>query len=277
MKKTLGWLVLALALSAGPAWAGEEFCDDRGGGPRPPDNDTEAGTDPGGGSCEVNLLYEVTMVNSRGNENRGRIRDIGFNAALLNSLANESGEVEISWFIQQAALGADTAQASEVRAVEWSFRPTDLRGVERTLVLSLRRKDGQVALMIDWLQAPKTEWSYATLSGLEPLWLDHRSIVLGAVADGRSLYLKWGAGAVVVGAWTDTGLREARFDLPNANWKPVRLRNAVLYGVPTQAGSELKFNWPRQFRNLWSRPAVPALPGQPDEPGLPEQPPQSQY
>lgn len=276
MKNKLGLLALVVALSAGPAWAGEEFCDDRGGSPGPgPGSGSESGTDPGGGSCEVNLIYEVTTGSARGNEDRGRIRDIGFNAALLNSLTNESNEVQIDWFIQKAELGTDTAQASEVRAVEWSFRPTDLHGVERTLVMSVRRKEGDVALMIDWLQAPRTEWSYASQSGLEPLWLDHRAIALGPTAAGRSLYLKWVAGAVVVGAWTETGLQETRFALPSATWKPVRLRSALLYGVPTQPGSELKIGWPLQFRQHWSRPVSPALPGQPEEPGPPGQPPQS--
>jgi hypothetical protein len=272
MNKMLGLLAIAVSLAVGPAWAGEEFCDDRGGGPRPPGEDSESGNDPGTGSCEVNLVYTLSMLNSLPTETRGRIRDIGFSDTLLSHLRNEYNEVEIGWHINTFKLGADTSQASEARMIEWSFRPTDKYGVERMLVISLRRKEGEITLMLDWLQAPRPDWSYATSSLLEPVWLDHRSIVLGgAELIGQPAYLKWVSGAVVVGVWTGEQLQEVRFPLPSASWKPARLRNALLPGVPTQSGTEVSIGWPKAFQRYWSAP-VPAPTHPLDEPMPPSDP-----
>lgn len=278
MKKMLGLLAIAVSLAVGPAWAGEEFCDDRGGGPRPP-GDTESGTGPGTGSCEVNLVYTLSMLNALPTETRGRIREIGFSDTLLGHLRNELNEVEIGWHINSFKLGADTSQASEARMIEWSFRPTDKYGVERMLVISLRRKQGETTLMLDWLQAPRPDWSYATSSPLQPAWLDHRSIVLDdAGVIGQPAYLKWVPGAVVVGVWTGEQLQEVRFPLPSATWKPVRLRNALLLGVPTQSGTQVSIGWPKAFQSYWSAP-VPAPTNPLDEPVAPTDPttPESQY
>lgn len=277
MKNKLGLLALVVALSAGPAWAADEFCDDQGGGPIDPGDGSDSGNDPGTGSCEVNLAYTVSMAHSRFTEERGRIRETGFNDAMLQKLRNESNELQIDWNIYNFNLGADTSQASEARIVEWSFRPTNKRGVERTLVISLRRKEGEIALMVDWLQAPRTDWSYATVSAAEPLWIDHRSVVLSPGVDGQPLYLKWVPGAVVVGVWTGKQLQELRFALPSNTWTPVRLRNAVMHGVATQDGTTVNISWPDQFQRYWSVPVLaPTGPG--DEP-VPLDPPlpQSQY
>lgn len=273
MKKMLGLLAIAVSLAVGPAWAGEEFCDDRGGGdPKPPGSNWDSGNGPGTGSCEVNLVYTLSMFDTVPIEARGRIREIGFSDALLNRLRNPSNEVEIGWHIDNFKLGADTSQASEARMIEWSFRPTDKYGVERVLVISLRRKEGEITLMLDWLKSPTTDWSYATASLLEPEWLDHHSIVLdGPEVTGQPAYLKWVPGAVVVGVWAGDQLREVRFPLPSASWRPVRLRNALLLGVPTQSGTEVSIGWPTAFDHYWSAP-VPAPINPLDQPIPPPDP-----
>ena len=95
---------------------------------------------------------------------------------------------------------------------------------------------------------------------------------------GQPAYLKWVFGAVVVGVWTGEQLQEVRFALPSANWKPVRLRNALLPGVPTQSGTQVGIGWPKAFQRYWSKP-VPGVMGLPDEPVAPTDPttPESQY
>lgn len=279
MKKMLGLLAIAVSLAVGPAWAGEEFCDDRGSGPRPPEDTESVITGPGSGSCEVNLVYTLSMLDMLPSEVPRGIRDIGFSDTLLGRLRNPLNEVEIGWDIHDFKLGMDTSQPSEARMIEWSFRPTDKYGVERMLAISLRRKEGEVSVMLDWLQSPAPDWSYATPSRLEPVWLDHRSIVLGgADVTNQSAYLKWVSGAVVVGVWTGEQLQEVRFPLPSASWKPVRLRNSLLLGAPTQSGTQVSLGWPDAFRYLWSKP-VPAPRGLPDEPVAPSDPttPESQY
>ncbi|KWS06186.1 hypothetical protein AZ78_3740 [Lysobacter capsici AZ78] len=271
MKKMLGLLAIAVSLAVGPAWAGEEFCDDSGGGPDPPET-TESGQDPGSGSCEVNLAYTLSMLDTLPSEIPRGIRDIGFSDTLLRRLRNPFNEVEIGWDIHEVTLGMDTSQPSEARMIEWSFRPSDKYGVERMLAISLRRKEGEVSVMLDWLQSPAPDWSYATPSRLEPVWLDHRSIVLGgADVINQSAYLKWVSDAVVVGVWTGEQLQEVRFPLPSASWKPVRLRNSLLLGAPTQSGTQVSIGWPDAFRHLWSKP-VPAPMGLPDEPVAPPDP-----
>jgi len=272
MKKMLGLLAIAVSLAVGPAWAGEEFCDDRGNGPKPPGSSWESGNGPGTGSCEVNLVYTLSMLDTLPSEIRGGIRDIGFSDALLGRLRNQFNEVEIGWDIHEFTLGTDTSQPSEARMIEWSFRPTDKYGTERMLAISLRRKEGETSLMLDWLQSPAPDWSYASASRLQPLWLDHRSIVLGgAEVINQPAYLKWVPGAVVVGVWTGEQLQEVRFPLPSASWKPVRLRNSLLLGAPTQSGTQVSIGWPDAFRLLWSKP-VPAPMGLSDEPVAPPDP-----
>lgn len=282
MKKMLGLLAIAVSLAVGPAWAGEEFCDDRGGGPKPPGESSESGEDPGGGSCEVNIAYQYEALNALPTQapqhGRERIHDIGFSDTLLSSLTTGANEVQIDWFIRQVGLGADTSVASEAGVVEWSFRPTDKSGVERTLVLSLRRDKGLVTLVADWLQAPKIGWSLATASALQPQWLDSGDLALGSAAQDNfpQLYLKWTASAVVVGVLASDKLQELRFRLPASTWKPVRLRNTVLLGTPLQQGTKVTFDWPAEFRLYWSAPPVTALPpGLPDEPAPQPQPSQT--
>lgn len=278
MKKMLGLLAIALTLAAGTAWAGEEFCDDRGGGPRPPD-DTESGSGPGTGSCEVNLVYDLSTANARPLESRGRIRETGFSEALLSSLRNSLNEVEIAWHLDKLKLGPDLTRASEARVIEWSFRPINQSGAERMLVISVRRKEGELALMADWMQAPAPDWSYATASPAEPVWLDHRSVVLDADPIGQPLYLKWTPTAVVVSVWAAERWQELRFPLPSTSWKPVRLRNAVLLGVPTQNGTQVSIGWPLAFRSYWSKPLPAVGMGLPEQPVAPTDPttPESQY
>ncbi|QWF16500.1 hypothetical protein [Lysobacter capsici] len=282
MNKMLGLLAIAVSLAVGPAWAGDEFCDDRGGDPDPPGGEA-AGTDPGGGSCEVNVAYVNAAINPLPNASPQagveRVRDIGFSDTLLQRLTTAPGKVRIDWSILMAYLGADSATASEARLIEWSFRPTDKNTVERTLVLSLRREHGQVALMADWVAPPRVGWSYATVSGLEPIWLDHGSIVLGTSAQESfsNLHLTWTPGAVIVSRSGDGKGQELRFALPAANWKPMRLRNTILHGTALQDGTKVKFDWPVQFRLHWTAPPdIPQPLTPPQDPGLPPVPESSQ-
>lgn len=274
MKKMLGLLAIAVSLAVGPAWAGDEFCDDDAGGWNPPTSET-SGTDPGGGACEVSLVYTLSMAHSRPDPVTGRLRDIGFSSKLVQELTVAPGEVQIAWGINQAEMGEDTSVVSEARLIEWSFRPTDKAGVERVLALSLRRENGRFAVVADWLVPPKLGWSFATASVVQPQWLDSASIDLGPSETGNfsNLYLKWTPTEAIVGAWVDSRRQELHFPLPSARWRPVRLRNAILQGTPVQDGTLVTLGWPWAFARYWSAPPVDALPGAPDEPGLPAQPP----
>ncbi|MGO4780243.1 hypothetical protein AB4084_32695, partial [Lysobacter sp. 2RAB21] len=73
------------------------------------------------------------------------------------------------------------------------------------------------------------------------------------------LYLKRDGRSVLVGLRDSDKPVVARFELPEGQWRPIRLRNGLLRNVQMVEGMKMHLSWPSEFRDV----DVRSGPGQP--------------
>lgn len=276
MKKV--WYPLAAAsllLLAGPATAGNDFCDSTG------SMEIEPGYN--GGGCEVNLMVTGADLNTgtseRPDERPLRMHDLPFDSGLYLRLAElrkdriaKPDDVYFWAFLSQTELGSQADTHTEAGLVEWSFRGQDKGGAnaEYILVLSVLRKDTQLRLNGEWIPRSAPGWSYAGYSGPPPVLADNQFIVLGEIGERPRVDIHRKGNLVSVRlAGSDS--QWMQFTLPSGQWAPVRLRNGLVNGTPLTIGMGAHLIWPGEFADPDSDPEP--VPGPGEAPvGPPESP-----
>lgn len=252
-------ILASLLLLSGQAMAGNDFCDNAlalGTDPVPPDPNT--------GGCEVNLAVPDPVVDEWAIDSYPlRLRDMPFNQSLYAALSGSGPAIatperlQINFTVCSASLGTSPASDTEAALVEWSFESDDKSDAGRVLALSLRREGRNLVLNMDWVIPPGRGWSSATAPGIEPLLVDNQRIKLGDMLPDSAqfaqlprLYLKRDGRSVLVGLRDSEKPVVARFELPEGQWRPIRLRNGFLRKVQMIEGMKVHLSWPSQFRDV---------------------------
>jgi hypothetical protein len=252
-------ILASLLLLSGQAMAGNDFCDNAlGTDPVPPD--------PNGGGCEVNLALPRPGAGVDGwgtDPHLLRLRDMPFNQSLYAALSSSGVAIatpehlQIDFTVRSASLGSSSVTDTEAALVEWSFESQDKSIAGRMLALSLRREGRDLVLNMDWVIPPGRGWSSATQPGIEPLLVDNQRIKLGEMLPDSAqfarlpwLYLKRDGRSVLVGLRDSDKPVVARFELPEGQWRPIRLRNGLLRDAQMFEGMEVHLSWPSEFRDV---------------------------
>lgn len=260
--RALSPLALCLLLAAGPALAGNDFCDGVGSLISDP---SLPGVPPvyNGGSCEVNMI--VTPQVQSGSTAYWRMRDLPYTRDNIDALQSFEGWPELPMCLEEAHLpwgdasklamdgvidppiGEPGGPYNESTFLEWSFQPGGIESGARVLTLSVLVDGRATYLRADWLNPPRRGWSYADIGGdaNPPQTLGSRMVRLyasGQPSPQRFTLLHDGAFVRVglgypVRDWIS-------FPLPNERWHPTRLRNGLVKGTPLSEGLGLRVAWP---------------------------------
>ncbi|QWP77599.1 hypothetical protein J5226_04095 [Lysobacter sp. K5869] len=271
--RALSPLALCLLLAAGPALAGSDFCDGGGDGPIDPDTPgapgggttSKSGTDPNASSCEVDMI--MTLAPFDNGDEYWRLRDLAFTEETQAVLKRAAQWPELPLELKQIRLNPLDAQAEAGTAsnrpvppikvapqgqstfLEWTFVPPEQTGngyPARMLALTVVAGDSGPVLRADWMIPPNAAWSHADQRTLSPKVIDSQSAELGDYArapTGPRITLLHDEDQVRVGLGQP--VREwISFPLPDAQWRPARLRNGLLSGSELNPGMGLKVKWP---------------------------------
>ncbi|MGO1070475.1 hypothetical protein [Lysobacter sp. CA199] len=255
MKSMLKLLVAPLALCAGQAVAGNDFCDESTG------PDWTGVTAPNGGSCEVEIFRgsEAYMPPPLVDRGPYLVHDLSFDEGLylrLQSGNSQQNPYRLNFKVAISSLTFGDGRDAEMGIAEWLFSPPDKSAPERLLSLSLAREGDKILLLADWLMPPRPTWSSVGGSKLEPLLLEHDRMTIGYV-DESAVRLSWselefarnGNVVSVLPKGADApAQRPIQFKLPTAQWTPTRLRNGVLHATGLGPEDGVHLSWPGEFK-----------------------------
>ncbi|QWP77598.1 hypothetical protein J5226_04090 [Lysobacter sp. K5869] len=263
-------LALCLLLAAGPASAGNDFCD--GGGKAADAGLAATPVDPAGGSCEIDMI-----VSSQPRADAGpywRMRDLPFTQANVDVLKRSFEWPELPLELEEVRLprgdaslraasgpieppiGEPGGPYGESTFLEWSFRPSGPQSGARVLALTVRVDSRATYLRADWLAPASALWSYAGKIAPPPI-VDSRTVRLYGNDDAPQRHLT----LLHDGAYVRVGLgqpvqRWISFALPDDRWSPVRLRSGPLTGTPLGDGMGMKLRWPSLTAGTLNRDAT---------------------
>ncbi|MGH8079159.1 MAG: hypothetical protein ACREP7_01205 [Lysobacter sp.] len=223
-----------LLMSAGPAVAGNDFCDRTDAGCSAAIDSSQF---PNGGGCEVDMMFHERY--SPYPNASVRLHDFSFAGVHMRPFSPNT-----SLYLNAKVCKLEP-DGHEI-LIEWSFVSQKTSNARRVLALTLSRipsdagAHSQVVLLARWFAPATAEWSLANpaASAEVPLLQFRRTLAAGENLSNFTLSFDGQTASINLSGETWVG-----FPLPTRDWVPAHFRNAIITDVPIPYGRGAELLW----------------------------------